>query len=270
VRAVFAKGEWVKESSWGRIRRITRSILFLVGGITSFILSSRASAAVTLWYNGSYNLNDAYTNQSNVPINFAGSYILEKSLVYDDFIVPVGQTWTLSSMFTDDQVGFAATPTTATWEIRSGMSAGNGGTLVASGDSTVTETSLTAADGNNYIDPEYKVSIAVSSVTLASGIYWMAVAPDSTGYYGDQSYIETTSGAGAIGLPLGNDGDSFLNNNLTGTGKLTFAPSSLDFSAGVAGTVTLVPEPVSLPMVAAGAAIAFGLLRRRGTADSAV
>lgn len=242
-------------------------VLCLVGGIIA-VSSSRGIAAVTLWYNGSYDLNDAYTNQNKVPINFAGSYILEESLVYDDFVVPAGQSWSLTSLFTDDQVGFAAAPTTATWEIRSGVSGGNGGTLVASGDSAVTQTLITAADANNYIDPEYKISVAVSGITLSAGTYWMAVAPDSTGYYGDQSYIETTSGAGAIGLPAGNDGDSFLNNNLTGPGELTFAPSSLDFSAGLSGTATVVPEPLDLPMLGL-AVIAIGLVRRRRVSRSA-
>jgi hypothetical protein len=231
-------------------------------GVVIALSPARAVAATSLWYNGNYDLNDAYTDQNNVPINFGGSYVLDKSLVYDDFIVPVGQSWTLSSLFVDDQLDYYALPTTATWEIRSGMSAGQGGTLLFSGDTAATNTLLTAANGNSYIDPEYKISAAVTGVTIGPGVYWMAVAPDSAGYYGDQSYIETTSGTGAIGSPAGNDGNSFLNNNLSGPGHLSFAPSSLDFSAGVNGTATLVPEPASLPMLAAGLALAFGLGQR--------
>lgn len=49
-------------------------------GVTA---SSSTHAATTLWYNGNYNLNDAYLNESNVPVNFGGSYLLEKSLVND-------------------------------------------------------------------------------------------------------------------------------------------------------------------------------------------
>jgi hypothetical protein len=226
---------------------------------------SRAHAAATLWYNGNYDQNDAYTDESNVPINMGGSYVLEKSLVYDDFIVPAGQTWTLASLFANDQTDYVAAPTTATWEIRTGMSAGNGGTLVASGDTSDTNTLETPGNGSTYTDPEYKLSVSISTVTLTPGIYWMALAPDSAGYYGDQSYVETTSGIGSVGLPTGLDGDSFLNNNLSGAGKLTFSPSSLDFSAGITGTATVsvVPEPADVPLLTAGLATGIGLLGRR-------
>ena len=176
--------------------------------------------------------------------------------------MPVGQTWSLTSHFSNNQLAFNVLPTTATREIRSGMSAGLGGTLIASGDTTATVTLLTPADANNHIDPEYRTAAAVTGVTLTAGTYWMAIAPDSLGYYSDQSYIETTSEAIAIGLPPGNDGRSFLNNNLIGSGKLTFAASSLDYSAGVVGTFTTVPEPTSGWMLVAALAGGFTWLRQ--------
>jgi hypothetical protein len=225
-------------------------------------IASSAHAAA-LWYNGDYDFNDAYVNQSNVPINIAGTYELEKSLVYDDFVVPNGQTWTVTGLFSNDQQGYYVAPTTATWEIRTGMSSGDGGTLVAGGDSSISNTLLTAADGNNYILPEYQVSAAVPTVTLTAGTYWMAIAPDSAGYYSDQDYIETTGGANSIDLPQGTNGDSYINNSLSGPGSLSFAPSSLDFSAGVIGTETSVPEPVTLPAVTAFIVGAVWLSRRR-------
>ncbi len=253
----------MRKVSYAALRQTGIRIVGALCGLT-LLLPGPAAGAATLWYNGNYDLNDAATNESNVPVNVAGSYVLEKSLVYDDFFVPVGQVWTLSSIFSNDQVSYYTAPTKATWEIRSGMSAGNGGALVASGDSTSTESLETAHDGNNYIDPEYRITEAVT-VTLSAGTYWLAIAPDSNGYYGDQSYIETTSGAASVGLPTGIDGDSFINNNLTGPGASSFAASSLDFSAGVVGTVTAVPEPAIAPLALVGIAMFAGLHRSRRT-----
>ena len=211
--------------------------------IACAVITPLSARAATLFYNGDYNLNDAAKNQNNVPINVGGTYQLEKALVYDDFIVPSGQTWKLTSVFSNNQIAYSAAPATAVWEIRSGMSAGNGGTIVASGDTTATVTTETAADGNNYIDPEFQIAAAVPTVTLAAGTYWVAVAPDSAGYYGDQSYNETTSGANAVGTPPGNNGRSFLFDSLSGPGNENFVASNLDYSAGVVGTITFLPEP---------------------------
>ncbi len=242
--------------------RILGLLVILIAAAT---IPSTSAHAATLWYNGDFDLNDSATNLNYVPIRVGSTYVLERSLVYNNFIVPVGQTWSITNVFSNNQLAYYVPPVTAAWEIRTAMTAGQGGTLVASGDTTATATLLHAADGNTYIDPEYRVSATVSNVTLTAGTYWLAVAPDSAGYYGDQSYIETTSGANAVGLPRGNDGNSFLNNNLPGSGALNFAASNLDYSMGVIGTVTTaatVPEPASALMLAAGLAGVAAYLRR--------
>jgi hypothetical protein len=238
--------------------------------LATTLCTSRARADL-LWYNGDYDNRDSLTNESQVPVNTGSGYVLEKSLVYDNFIVPTGQTWTLTSLFSNNQIAYYANPTTATWEIRSGVSAGNGGTLVASGDSAATLTAVTTVSGYYYAAPEYTVSVAVSNITLTAGTYWLAVAPDSAGYYGDQSYIETTSGANAVGSPPGDDGNSFINSNSPGA-PLNFAPTSsvlndpgaIDFSMGVVGTfVAGVPEPSSWGLVLVGLIGPAAYLRRR-------
>ena len=236
-----------------------------VAALSVVTVCSTPTRATTLWYNGNYDLNDAATNENNVPINIGGTYKLEQALVYDNFVVPVGLNYVLTSVFSNNQIAYSATPTTATWQIRTGLSAGKAGTLVASGDTAATETletSSNASNANNYLYNEYQISAAVTGVTLPPGTYWLAVAPDSLGYYGDQSYIETTKGASAVGTPPGNDGNSFLFNNLTGTGAENYVASSLDFSAGVAGS-TVVPEPAAAPMIAFGIAGAFWVSGRR-------
>lgn len=223
--------------------------------------AARADGA--LWYNGNSDGRDGYNNQTGTPDGY----------VYDNFVVPAGYTWTLSSVYSNDLL--SVTPSTAHWEIRSGVSAGNGGTLLYSGDGADTIT----ATGNSYnfngVVPmyEYTNSVAVSGVTLGPGTYWLAVVPDVSGFYygGAATYIDTTSGAGAIGNPPGNDGNSYMTSSFLG---LNFVPLSTiegttgvnwDVSMGVNGiaTSTVVPEPTSMVMGLAGLVLAGGFIRGR-------
>ena len=85
------------------------------------------------------------------------------------------------------------------------------------------------------------------SVTLASGTYWLAVAPDVSN---QNSYITTTSGANAVGSPPGNDGHSFVSSTFFGENFVPTSDPSVegqgtwDYSMGVIGTAA-VPEPSS-------------------------
>ena len=78
-----------------------------------------------LWYNGDWNGVNGLANEENTAIGEG-----EFASVYDDFNVPSGG-WTLTSVFSDN-LSFTHI-TGATWEIRQGISEGNGGTLIASG-----------------------------------------------------------------------------------------------------------------------------------------
>jgi hypothetical protein len=229
-----------------------------------------------LWYNGDNDNRDAAVNAVNIPV-FNTSVNSETQLVYDNFVVPASQTWTITSAFSNDQIAFnAGVPNLGYFEIRSGVSAGNGGTLIASGFENATATPIPPVPGNTYVAPEYQFSVAVPSVVLTGGTYWLAVLPvDQNAFFNDVSYIETTSGANAIGMPQGNDGNSYVTNNLpAGNGALNFAtglsvlgPDGLtapvDFSMGVSGSA--VPEPSSLLLLGLGA---VGLLAVRVTAAS--
>ncbi len=236
--------------------------------LASATLPTSSAQAGVLWYNGDNDNIDAATNVSGVPINVGGvgpGYFFSTTLVYNDFVVPVGQTWSITGLFSNDQIAFGAAPTNATWEIRSGLSAGSGGSLIANSDTAATVTALPPVPGYDYIDPEYRVSTTISAVTLTAGTYWLAVAPDSQGFYADQSYVETTSGANGVGIPGGGNTNSFINNdNPVGAGPLNFVASNVGYSMGVSGTFTAlaVPEPASWVLLAAGLSGAPYLIRR--------
>jgi PEP-CTERM motif len=233
--------------------------LLVVGAVVTLGQSARADQ--TLWYNGDMDGRDAFTNQTGAP----------DGLIYDNFIVPVGQTFTLTGVFSNNVMLDDGTASTAYYEIRSGVSAGNGGTLLYSGDGadSITATGRTFSFGGLVV-PEFTNLVAVSGITLAAGTYWLAVAPDVS----DQdSFISTTSGANAVGSPPGNDGNSFFSSSYFGISFLPTSDPSLedagtwDYSMGVMGVAnsTSVPEPSTLVLGLLGLVTAGGFFcaRRR-------
>jgi hypothetical protein len=208
-----------------------------------------ASAGTVGWYNGDFNGNNGLANGIN-----NGSW--SQANTYDDFVVPAGG-WLVTGVFSNDLMSFTGT-TQAYWEIRSGVSAGNGGTLVASGTDTATQTA-TGRSGFGYT--EYTVEVDGLSLFLAPGTYWLTVAPVGPG--SGNSYVSTTSGANAIGNPPGNDDNSFFNSSTFGA---NFTPASnyvgapADFSEGV---LTGAPEPGTLGMMFGAGLLGLGFLRRK-------
>lgn len=259
---------------WGvsTFRRLLAALL--VAGAA--LCGTTAKADSVLWYNGNWDGADALVNETQTL----------KGRVYENFIVPMGTTYTITGAFSNDFMRNSALATTASWEIRSGVSAGNGGTLIASGDSadTKTATGNSSTFGGFFVYNEFKNQVAIPSITLAAGTYWLSVAPDTgaTGSVDANSLVSTTSGAAAIGMPQGNDGNSFFSSTDTGANFTpTDDPSVLgtnfgrgeqasgwDFSMGVIGnaadTNPIIPEPSSLALlIAQGLTLAgYGFFRR--------
>jgi len=86
------------------------------------------------------------------------------------------------------------------------------------------------------------------NVILSAGTYWLAVAPDVAN---QNSYVTTTSGANAVGLPAGERRQLFFSSNFSVRASCRFDPSNegagtWDYSMGIIGTadqITPVPEP---------------------------
>ena len=156
---------------------------------------------------------------------------------YDDFNIS-GPMWQVTSIWCNNAIKNAGV-TQASWEIRSGMAPGNGGTIIASGSAAAT---LTPTGRSINSVPEYSVSVNGLDLFLAPGTYWLNVSPlvgsdPSTGGSFD-SYTSFTFGANAIGTPPGNNANGLLD----WTGSYSpFLAIGFDLSMGVAGTV--VPEP---------------------------
>ena len=177
-----------------------------------------------LWYNGDFNGVNGLSNEQNT--------IVSQSSIYDNFIVP-SPGWHVTGVFSDNLENI--TVTGATWEIRSGVSEGNGGTLIASG---MTATPVVTPTGRGTFNfPEFMIEVTGLSVDLAPGIYWLNVTPIGNG--GGRSFDSDTSGTNCVGLPCGNDDNAFINSTTFGFVFHNTSSGDIgqpDFSMGVNGT----------------------------------
>jgi len=154
--------------------------------------------------------------------------------------------------------------TAADWEIRTGISEGNAGTLVASGTTNSPVVTDTLRGGFGF--PEYMVEVTGLNVFLTPGMYWLNVTPVGNG--SSRSFNSTTSGTNCVGTPCGNDQNAFFNSTFFGAYFTSTANESqpYDYSMGVIGTV--VPEPATVTLLTCGmGALLIAFHRRRGTSE---
>src|ERR1700730_3662587 len=210
----------------------------------AFALNTSAIAQAppgSLWYNGDFNGVNGLANERNTTITQAA--------VYEDFDVTGGPMWNVTAVFSDNLASTVVTG--ADWEIRTGISEGNAGTLIASGTTNAPIVTPTGRSGFGYT--EYMVEVTGLSITLnplpVGQHYWLNVTPvgDGTG----RSYNSTTSGANCVGTPCGNDMNNFFNSTYFGAFfQPIFTEQSEDFSMGVIGSV--IPEPATIALLICG------------------
>jgi len=132
-----------------------------------------------LFYAGDFNANDSNANglANETDEIITGSPY--GSAVYAPFVIPsIDNAWTVTGMFGNvlASVG-GVNPGTAYYEIRTGVSSGNAGTLVTSG--TVAD-SYIATGRNGFGLNEYTVKVYIPIQSLSAGTYWMIVIPACT------------------------------------------------------------------------------------------
>jgi hypothetical protein len=236
-----------------------RAALLALALTAAFALNTTANAQAppgSLWYNGDANGVNGLPNERNT--------IVPQAAVYDDFNVSAPLGWNVTAVFSDNLVPPPGlTVTGADWEIRTGVSEGNSGTLIASG---TTNSPIVTVIGFVGELPEYMIEVTGLSVLLpmlpSGQYYWLNVTPvgNGTGY----SFAPTTSGTNCVGTPCGNDDNAFWNSTYFGTffdHTYNHCDGCNDFSMGVIGTV--VPEPATMALLTCGLGTMLIALRRR-------
>jgi hypothetical protein len=217
-----------------------------------------SAAAQNTFYTGdSTSSSDGLANVRN------GLYT--QSDVYQNFVVPAGQSWLVTSLFSNNAMDFTGVATAA-WSVRSGVSSGNGGTVLASGASspaTQTATGRTVTSSGTTLT-EYSVIVPVSFTALNPGQYWFNVTPIGPGGGSGAAFQTLTTGLNATGIPSGYTSSPFFNSS---DFSMNFQPStSVDpgltqFSGGV--QYTPVPEPIGILGICAAAVLGKSVLLRR-------
>lgn len=181
------------------------------------------------WYNGDWR------GGLSSPSNWYTS-AQKFSRVYDDFFVPDGG-WTVVAVFSNNDIPASTVVTQASWEIRSGLSAGNPGTLVASGLSSAAQTQVAGA--------EYRIQVSGLWLELPPGQYWLSVTPVMSG----SSYVCSTLGGNAIGNPAGNDGQAFSydGNSFKPAQASGINGTTSDFSQGILISGAPLPRILAWP-----------------------
>ena len=230
------------------------ALLSLLATLLFFTVAANAADYCTSgcsFYGGDFDPNNPNANglaNENDAIVGGNPY---GAATYQNFILQGGNM--VFGLFTNNLSQL--TPTAGYWEIRSGVSEGNGGTLIASGTGAVTN-SPTGRSGFGYT--EYYNEVGGLSVSLYSGQYWFAVVPVCTTCNG-RSFNSNTFGLNKIGtsdLDKEYFNSAFFGANFTNADNEGVFPS---FSSGVVGC----PEPSSMIMLGSGLLAAAGVARRR-------
>ena len=155
-----------------------------INGAVGIECRDTAETTNTMWYNGDFNNVNGLANEK--------STTTAQASVYDNFLVTSATGWDVTDVFSDNLL--TTNVTGATWEIRSGITPGNGGTLVASGMTLTPTVTATGRSGFGFTEFQVKVSgLSVHLPQLPAGqFYWLNVTPigDGTG----RSFDSDTSG----------------------------------------------------------------------------
>jgi len=129
-----------------------------------------------LFYTGDFNSS---SSEANGLFNAQGGALGSNSAaVYGAFTVPKGKTWTVTALIINTLSNASAVDSSCTWDIRKGVTAGNGGTDVATGTGADTW-KATGRSGFGLTEYTNKVTLK-KSAKLKAGTYFMNVLTSCT------------------------------------------------------------------------------------------
>ncbi|MDB5325386.1 MAG: hypothetical protein JWM57_955 [Phycisphaerales bacterium] len=210
------------------------SMVWAAVGVVMGAAVSWAGAA-TLFYGGDPRFPGGAANQNNTTSTRHFTY-----RVYDDFQVAT-PGWHVTSLFANlgGDVPSNEAVQSASYEIRTGMSENNLGTLVAGG--TVPATLVYQGASTNSFNLFRLQADLTAPFDLSPGSYWLTLVPNTNDTSG-QLYLRDSNLGNGTGSPLRN-GNSFTYS------QFYFFPTTPptgpnggtgDYSLGIAGSV---PEP---------------------------
>lgn len=164
--------------------------------------------------------------------------ILGGSSTYAEVDIPAGTTVQVKGILFNEQADAAFDPMTASYDIRTGVSEGDGGTSIASGTVDIS----VAATGNNFLGlNEYSLVAQFATVTLTPGAYWVNVTPNCTNTLDGscsvyRQFVSNTTGrANSLHESWQPAHEMFLNSSYFGFTWANWCDSALGFNPAQCG-----------------------------------
>jgi len=160
--------------------------------------------------------------------------IVGGSSTYGAVNIPAGVTANVYGILVNVQADANFDPLTASYDIRTGVSEGNGGTSIASGSGAA----VVQATGRNFLGlNEYTVAVSwATPVALTTGEYWINATPNCTNTLDGSCYAfrqfasNTTSLANGVHAGWQPLESMFLNSSFFGFTWANWCDSSLGFN----------------------------------------
>ncbi len=184
-------------------RRIVCWIIFCLTATSLSLAQNKASRNSNipdfLFYGGDFDPNDPNANGLNNENDALVGGNPYGAATFQNFVIGSGTTWNVTGLFTNNLSQL--NPTSAYWEVRTGVSEGNGGTLIASGTAKGSNFTQTATGRSGFGFNEFTDLASGLNLCLASGTYWFAVVPQDP-FNASHSFNSNTFGLNAIGTQI--------------------------------------------------------------------
>ncbi len=226
------------------------------------VLANAQCVPNCLFYGGDFELANNNANalpNENDAIVGAVPY---GAATFQNFVIPAGHTWNITSLFTNN-ITSLTNPQSAYFEIRTGVSEGNGGTVIASGygNAGAGTFTWTPTGRNGFGLDEYMAHVTGLNINLGAGMYWESVVPQAPNDAGRSFNTNTFTRPGGFGTQISDQqyfDSPFFGSSFTNADNLGSFPT---FSSGIDGVDA--PEPSTLLMLGSGVVSVAGLLRRK-------
>lgn len=184
-----------------------------------------------VFYGGDLNISDpnaaGFSNENTL--------LIPGSTTYAAFEIPSGHTASITGVLVNVQSDVNFDPKTASYDIRTGVSEGNGGTSIASGTANI----AVASTGRNFFGlNEYTVRVHFAPMALSPGEYWVNVLPGCTNGAKDGScnvgrifLSNTTQETNGFNAQIQPGGSMFFNSPFFGFTWANWCDASLGLNA---------------------------------------